>query len=233
VQRLDALGIVLDYHCQLSNTVIRPSCQPLAPATPNLFIQVGEALEVAGDAEVGKVYLYIDANLTSEQRQLLVEIGASLGLSVVVRDQGYVKQRSELSKPLAFISHNSRDKDSLVRDLAREMSLHLCSVWYDEYSLKVGDSLRENIERGLKEAKKCVVILSPNFISNGGWSKAEFDSIYTREIHEKQNVILPVWHNVDKSEVYEYCPRLVDRFALSSSIGVKKLAAKLADAIKE
>ena len=180
----------------------------------------------------GRVYLYIDAKLTSDQRQQLVEIGASLEMSVMVRDQEYVKQCSELSKPLAFISHDSRDKDSLVRDLAWEMSLRLCSVWYDEYSLKVGDSLRENIERGLKEAKKCVVILSPNFISNGGWTKAEFESIYARELLGKQNVILPVWHNVDKSEVYEYCPRLVDRLALSSSIGAKELANKLVDAIK-
>jgi len=179
----------------------------------------------------GRVYLYIDANLTLEHKQQLVEIGVGLGLSVMVRDREYVKQCAELSKPLAFISHDSRDKDLLVRDLAREMSLRLCSVWYDEYSLKVGDSLRENIERGLKEAKKCVVILSPNFISNGGWTKAEFDSIYTREIYEKQNVILPVWHNVNRSEVYEYSPRLVDRLALTSSIGVKELAAKLVDAI--
>jgi poly-D-alanine transfer protein DltD len=111
------------------------------------------------------------------------------------------------------------------------MSKLLCSVWYDEFSLVAGDSLRENIEKGLKDAKKCVVILSPNFFSNGGWSKAEFDSIYTREIHEKKNVILPVWHNVDKNEVYEYCPRLVDRFALSSSIGIKKLAKELVKAI--
>ena len=107
----------------------------------------------------------------------------------------------------------------------------LCPVWYDEFSLNVGDSLRENIERGLKEAKKCVVILSQNFISNGGWTKAEFDSIYIREIHEKKNVILPVWHNVSVQEVYEYSPRLADKVALNSSIGEKALAKKLVEAV--
>jgi hypothetical protein len=180
----------------------------------------------------GRIYLYIDNRLTEGQKTHLVEIGKSLGLSVVIRDQEYVDQCAELSKPLAFISHDSRDKESLVRDLAKEMSLQLCSVWYDEYSLKVGDSLRDNIERGLKEAKKCVVILSPHFISNGGWTKAEFDSIFSREIHEKKNIILPVWHNVDKAEVYDYCPRLIDRVALMSSIGTKELATRLANAIK-
>lgn len=180
----------------------------------------------------GRVYLYIDNHLTSETKEVLVEIGNSLGLSVMVRDQQYADQRSELSKPMVFISHDSRDKDSLVRQLAKELSMQLCSVWYDEYSLKVGDNLRESIERGLKETKKCIVIISPNFISNGGWTKAEFDSIFTREIHEKKNIILPVWHNVSKDDVYEYCPSLANKVALSTSIGIKDLAVKLSDTIK-
>lgn len=178
----------------------------------------------------GRIYLYIDKVLRPELKEQVVNIGNQLGFSVIVRDKEYVKKCSELSKPIIFISHDSRDKDSLVRDLAREMSKLLCPVWYDEYSLKVGDRLRENIERGLKEARKCVVILSPNFLSNGGWTKAEFDSICAREIYEKTNVILPVRHNVEDKDIYDYCPRLLDRLALSSSIGVAQLAKKLAEA---
>ena len=98
-----------------------------------------------------------------------------------IRDREYARKRSASEKPLAFISHDSRDKDGLLRQLAHEMVRLLCPVWYDEYSLKVGDSrLRANIEKGLKEARKCIIILSPNFLSNEGWSKAEFDSIFTR-----------------------------------------------------
>ena len=169
--------------------------------------------------------------LSSKLNEQIVNIGSQLGFSVMVRDKEYVKKCSELSKPLAFISHDSKDKDSLVRELAREMSIRLCSVWYDEYSLNVGDSLRESIERGLKEARKCVLILSPNFLSNNGWAKAEFNSIYTREIHEGKNVMLPVWHNVGKNEVYEFSPLLANKVALSSSLGVKELAKKLANAV--
>ena len=108
----------------------------------------------------------------------------------------------------------------------------MCPVWYDEYSLKVGDSLRSSIEKGLRETKKCVLILSPNFLANDGWGKAEFDSVYTREIIERGNVILPVWHNVDVKQVYEYSPRLADKVGLSSTLGVEELAKKLAIAIK-
>ena len=143
-----------------------------------------------------RVFLYIDALLNPEIRRQITALGVQQGFYVVVRDQEYAMKRSELEKPLAFISHDSRDQDSLVRQLALELSKLMCPVWYAEFSLKVGDSLRASIEQGLKEAKKCVVVLSPNFLSNEGWGKAEFDSIFTREILEKSNVILPVWHNV-------------------------------------
>jgi TIR domain len=79
--------------------------------------------------------------------------------------------------------------------------------------LQVGDSLRENVERGLKECGKCVVVLSPQYFSNDGWTKTEFNSIFTRELIETKRIILPVWYQVTKREVYEYSPSLVDRFA--------------------
>lgn len=197
------------------------------------FASYSERMTSATLKFTGRVFLYIDKPLTVETRQQITQHGIGKGLHVVVRDTEYASERSRMEKPLAFISHDSRDKDSLVRALALEISKHMCPVWFDEYSLKVGDSLRASIEKGLKETKKCVVILSPNFLSNGGWGKAEFDSIYTREIIERGNVILPVWHNVDAKQVYEYSPRLADKVGLNSSLGVEELARKLVNAIKQ
>jgi hypothetical protein len=180
-----------------------------------------------------RIFLYIDKLLSTETRKKITDLGMNQGFYVIVRDQEYAKKRSELEKPLAFISHDSRDKDSLVRALALELSKLMCPVWYDEYSLNVGDSLRSCIELGLKETKKCVIVLSPNFLSNDGWGKAEFDSIYTREIIEKNNIILPIWHNVGVNEVYQYSPRLADKVGLNSSIGVEELAKKLSTVIRQ
>jgi hypothetical protein len=180
-----------------------------------------------------RILLYIDALLNPEIRRQITDLGLQHGFHVIVRDQEYAMKRSEVEKPLAFISHDSRDKDSLVRELALELSKLMCPVWYDEYSLKVGDCLRASIEQGLKETKKCVVVLSPNFLSNEGWGKAEFDSVFTREILEKRNVILPVWHNVGVQDVYRYSPRLADKVGLSSSLGVPELARRLANVIKQ
>jgi|SRR5690606_35923163 len=179
-----------------------------------------------------RVHIYLDFDLTITDRSTLVSEALKLGYFLSIRDREYAQKRSESEKPLAFISHDSRDKDSFVRELAHELSRNFCSVWYDEFSLKVGDSLRANIERGLKETKKCIIILSPNFLSNEGWGKAEFDSVFTREILEKKNVILPVWLDVDVRSVYEYSPRLVDKVGLSAKLGVAEVARQLTNAVK-
>lgn len=180
----------------------------------------------------GRVNIYIDAELGPQAVEDLKSFAATRGLHLVVRDAQFARRRSELEKPLAFLSHDTRDKDSLVRELASELSSLMCPVWYDEYSLKVGDSLRASIEKGLREARRCVVVLSPAFLSNGGWGKAEFDSIFTREILEQKGLVLPVWHNVSVREVYEYSPRLADKVGLPSSLGVPELARRLAREIK-
>lgn len=44
-----------------------------------------------------------------------------------------------------FISHASEDKNDFVRELAENLRLRRIEVWYDEHSLKIGDSLRQSI----------------------------------------------------------------------------------------
>ena len=48
-----------------------------------------------------------------------------------------------------FICHASEDKDEFVRPLAEALKSNHIEVWYDEFALYVGDSLREAIDRGL------------------------------------------------------------------------------------
>ena len=179
----------------------------------------------------GRLFIYTENELTKEHIDQLKAVASELGISARIRGPKFVKERSKLEKPLAFISHDSRDKDDIARPLAIQLSTMLCPVWFDEFSLKVGDSLRQSIETGLKECKKCILILSPNFLSNEGWSKKEFDSIFTRELLENEKVILPIWYNVSKHDVYDYSPSLADRVAINWSLGKKEAARQLYKAI--
>ena len=52
-----------------------------------------------------------------------------------------------------FISHASEDKDAIVRPLANALVNEGLDVWYDEFALHIGDSLRQKIDRGLAKAE--------------------------------------------------------------------------------
>jgi hypothetical protein len=179
------------------------------------------------DLIFSRLFVYTPFKMHNNLKQHLVAEAKKMEINLVIRDGNYLAQRSKMERPVAFISHDSRDKDAFVRELASNLQKMLCTVWYDEFSLVPGQSLRSSIEYGLKTCKKCVLVLSKNFIENQGWTKAEFDSIFTREILEQKNVVVPVWHGVTKHEVYEYCPRLVDRVAIISSIGPEEVAKKV------
>jgi hypothetical protein len=137
------------------------------------------------------------------------EESRKLGHEVQFRSQTQAAARSKFEAPLAFICHDSRDKE-IARKIAVGLQRMKCPVWYDEFSLKVGDNLRESIEAGLRSCKKCVLILSPNFFSNNGWTKREFDSIFTREILEERRLVLPVWLDVSKQQVFDYSACLLN-----------------------
>ena len=152
----------------------------------------------ANEVQMSKrIFIYSETQLSDEDVMKLKEEGRKLGHEVQFRSQTHAMMRSRQDKPLAFISYDSRDRN-IAQSIAIGLQRLMCSVWYDEFSLKVGDNLRDSIERGLKECRKCVLILSQNFFSNGGWTKKEFDSVFTREVLEKSQLILPIWSGIEK-----------------------------------
>jgi hypothetical protein len=182
----------------------------------------------------GRVYFYIDALLSEEQKGFIKSLGKNYSFDVVIRDQGYATLENERRTPLAFISHDSRDKDGLVRELAYEMERLLCPVWYDEFSLKPGDNLTPSIDKGIEQAKKCIVILSPSFLSNTGWTAYEFKAIREKDaFNNGSGVMIPVWHGVSVEQVRAYDEGLSGILALNSSDGVRSLAESLVKSIRE
>jgi hypothetical protein len=65
----------------------------------------------------------------------------------------------------AFICHASEDKKSIARPLAAALDELRFRVWYDEFELKVGDSLRQSIDKGLVNSRYGIVILSKAFFA--------------------------------------------------------------------
>ena len=62
-----------------------------------------------------------------------------------------------------FISHATEDKDDIVRPLAEALINQNLRVWYDEFELRLGDSLRRKIDVGLTQSRFGIVVLSHAF----------------------------------------------------------------------
>lgn len=177
-------------------------------------IQGEEIIGNANSVYSNRIYIYNEFNVGEQDLKILEKEANNKNLFITFRGQEYLNSKLKLEKHLAFISHDSKDKDLIARKLAQGLSSRLCPVWYDEYSLKIGDSLRESIENGIKEVKKCIIILTPNFLNNPGWGKKEFNSIFTREMITQERIVLPIWYNVTPKDIYEYSPSLADTVAL-------------------
>lgn len=172
----------------------------------------------------GRIFIYTEDELASEDFTWAVEVSNQLGFCIGVRDAVYAAARSQRKRPAAFICHAKEDKDALARPIAAELSRLDYIVWFDEYTLKPGDDLREMIESGIRECRKCIVLLTPNFISNRRWARREFDSIVSRELIKEGNVLIPIWSDVSEEQVYEFSPSLLNRLAITCNI--KELTEK-------
>jgi TIR domain len=113
-----------------------------------------------------------------------------------------------------FISHATEDKKSVAKPLADALASFGLRVWYDEFTLKPGDSLSRSIDRGLALTKYGVVILSPAFFAKS-WPEYELRGLIARELGTTK-VIIPVWHNVERDEVLRFSPPLADKLAIKA-----------------
>jgi len=129
-----------------------------------------------------------------------------------------------------FISHASDDKDDIVRPLAIALQKKQLRVWYDEFELRIGDSLRQKIDKGLANSRFGIVVLSKNFIRKG-WTNYELDGIVTKAVSGQQ-VVLPIWHNITKQEVIDYSPSLADKLARNTATyTIEEIADEIAEVI--
>lgn len=133
--------------------------------------------------------------------------------------------------PSVFICHASEDKDAIARPLAKALLEQHIEVWFDEFSLKVGDSLREAIDRGLARSDFGIVIVSPAFFAKR-WPQRELNGFVAREMAGTRALVLPVWHGVDRVLILRHSPPLADVVAALSSAGLPAVVTELLRTIR-
>lgn len=130
-----------------------------------------------------------------------------------------------------FVAHASEDKEAIARPLAHVLTERGLAVWFDEFELRIGDSLRRKIDAGIARSRFGIVVLSHDFFAKG-WPQYELDGLVTMEVNGKQ-VTLPLWHDISKDEVLSYSPSLADKVALrTADYTVEEIAEEIATVVR-
>jgi cold shock CspA family protein len=129
-----------------------------------------------------------------------------------------------------FISHASEDKADFVQDLAQTLEESGLSVWYDDFTLRIGDSLTESINTGLSQSTHGIVVLSPRFFQKK-WPKRELIALFSREDSEDK-VVIPIWHQITKDEILSSFPLIADKLAVMSSDGMRNVIRRVFEVVK-
>lgn len=137
---------------------------------------------------------------------------------------------SSISQRDAFISYASEDRNTVAKPLAEILIALGISVWFDQFDLKIGDSLRRKIDEGLSKSRYGIVILSSSFFGKH-YPNLELDGLAQRE-SGGEKIILPIWVGVNKEQVQQFSLSLSDRIAGRWEDGISKVVMKLIEVIK-
>src|SRR6266542_44164 len=92
--------------------------------------------------------------------------------------------------PSVFLSHSSRDNTFCER-LALDLLEYEVKVWYDEWEIKVGDSLRAKIASGIEQNDYLAVVLSRASVQSP-WVQQELNAALDKELTNRKVFVLPV-----------------------------------------
>lgn len=158
--------------------------------------------------------------LTDSYQRRINELTGALNRSVRAQMRPVTTLYSQIQEDPTiydvFISHAHEDKEGFATPFVDELKKRGVKVWYDNDEIKWGDSLRAKIDSGLNHSRFGIVVISRSFISKG-WTNHELDGLFNLEMtHGK--TILPIWHDITKTEVQNFSPSLAGKKAMSTAV---------------
>ena len=121
-----------------------------------------------------------------------------------------------------FISHASEDDEAIARPLAIALQKKKYRVWYDNYSIKMGDSVPRSIDNGIYKSKFGIVILTPNFVKKK-WTRTEVDALIEENVRRDYEVILPILHNLSREDLHKFSPILAAKLIAAPNLGLDEI----------
>lgn len=97
---------------------------------------------------------------------------------------------TEFQKLKVFLSHSSKDKDFAER-LATQLLDYGVDVWFDQWEIYGGNSITDEIEKGLKNSTILLLVLSKNSIDSK-WVHEEYKAYHNMKLSNTYYQIIPV-----------------------------------------
>ena len=116
-----------------------------------------------------------------------------------------------------FIAHAREDKKDFVAPLAHLLQEKGLDVWFDDIVLRYGDSLRREIDQGIANSRRGVVVMSHAFFAKE-WPQAEVDGMMNIQMQGGSPYIFPIWHRIESEDVNRLSPTLAGRKAARTSV---------------
>lgn len=98
--------------------------------------------------------------------------------------------------PLVYLAHASEDK-AIMRPIAKRLLSEGIDVWYDEWEIGAGDSLRRRMDEGLGSCTHFLVLLTETSLKKP-WVAEEIDAGFVRKV-EGSAKFIPIRHDLSIS----------------------------------
>jgi hypothetical protein len=205
---------------------------PLYPAPDDVFISnnCSRLISLAAAAELKVESIEGECSVSPDPAKITPQI-LPLDVSILLNKSTVIDRKETMVMDTYnfFVSHASEDKDAVARPLAMMLDAKGWKVWFDEFELKMGDSILASIDRGLASSEYGIVVLSPIYFDKF-WTQEELDGL-TAIRAQFGNKLLPVLHNMTVEELSQRSPMLAGKVAISTNRGLDAVVEEILRAI--
>lgn len=126
-----------------------------------------------------------------------------------------------------FISYAS-EEIYIAQELMKQLQCLGARTWIDKEKIKIGDSIKQSIERGILNSEYAIIILSQNYI-NKYWTNTELNAFFELEADGYKR-ILPLIYNLSHEELKRQYILMSDKYYLSiNEKNIEEIAKKIID----
>ncbi len=145
--------------------------------------------------------IFLQLNIKNHTQKYVVFDLTFMGYKYIRRDikmpMDLYEEFAEKGRPIikfmkdykVFIAHASENKNS-ARKIAENLTKSGYQAWFDEWEIKVGDSIVDKINDGIQDSSFMVVLFSKDSI-NKPWVKKEMNSGLMVELNKRNVFVLP------------------------------------------